>query len=124
MAGDKHPLEQQQELQSVKAQKTRPSSFDTYQTSLSVRYCSPEMMGLFSQRSRHSIWRRLWLGLAESEKELGITTITPEALDEMKAHLIVTDDDFETARIEEKKRRHVNNSRRIASAHFLRSITN
>ncbi|KAI2609618.1 L-Aspartase-like protein [Hypoxylon fragiforme] len=106
MAGDKHPLEQQQELQSVKAQKTRPSSFDTYQTSLSVRYCSPEMMGLFSQRSRHSIWRRLWLGLAESEKELGITTITPEALDEMKAHLIVTDDDFETARIEEKKRRH------------------
>ncbi|KAK9415075.1 putative L-Aspartase-like protein [Seiridium unicorne] len=82
------------------------SPFDTYQTSLSTRYCSAEMMGLFSQRSRHSIWRRLWLGLAESEKELGIETITDEALEQMRAHLTVTDEDFETARVEEKKRRH------------------
>ncbi|POR39472.1 Adenylosuccinate lyase [Tolypocladium paradoxum] len=82
------------------------SQYDTYQTSLTGRYCSPEMSNLFSQRSRHSTWRKLWLYLAQSEKELGIDTITDEALEQMKAHLTVTDEDFETARVEEKKRRH------------------
>lgn len=83
------------------------SPFDAYQTSLTTRYCSAAMSKVFSQRSRHSTWRKLWLGLAESEKALGIDTITPEALEQMKAHLVVTDEDFETARIEEKIRRHV-----------------
>jgi adenylosuccinate lyase len=80
--------------------------FDTYQTSLTGRYCSKEMSQLFSQRSRHSVWRKLWLYLAESEKELGIDTISDEALKEMRDHLVVTDEDFEIARVEEKKRRH------------------
>ena len=83
------------------------SPFDTYQTSLTTRYCSPAMSRFYSQRSRHSTWRRLWLALAESERELGIDTITDEALEQMRAHLTVTDDDFEVARIEEKIRRHV-----------------
>jgi adenylosuccinate lyase len=83
-----------------------PSPFDTYQTSLTTRYCSEQMSQLFSQRSRHSQWRKLWLLLAESERELGIETITPEALEQMRQHLIVTDEDFEVARVEEKKRRH------------------
>ncbi|KAL7943378.1 adenylosuccinate lyase [Trichoderma barbatum] len=83
-----------------------PSPFDTYQTSLTTRYCSAEMSRLFSQRSRHSEWRRLWLYLAESEKELGIDTITTEALEQMKQHLEVSDADFEVARVEEKRRRH------------------
>lgn len=83
------------------------SPFDSYQTSLTTRYCSPAMSKLFSQRSRHSTWRKLWLGLAESEKELGIDTITTEALEQMRAHLEVTDEDFEIARVEEKRRRHV-----------------
>ena len=87
--------------------KSSPSEFDTYQTSLTARYCSTAMSQLFSQRSRHSTWRKLWLYLAQSEKELGIEAITLEALEEMNAHLRVTDSDFETARIEEKKRRHV-----------------
>ncbi|KAH8712374.1 Adenylosuccinate lyase [Beauveria bassiana] len=82
------------------------SPYDSYQTSLTGRYCSPAMSQLFSQRSRHSTWRKLWLGLAESEKELGIDTITPEALEQMKANLTVTDQDFEVARVEEKIRRH------------------
>lgn len=82
------------------------SAYDTYQTSLTTRYCSPEMSALFSQRSRHSQWRRLWLLLAESERELGIETITEEALEQMRTHLTVTDDDFEVARVEEKVRRH------------------
>lgn len=83
------------------------SPYDSYQTSLTGRYCSPAMSQLFSQRSRHSTWRKLWLGLAESEREIGIDTITDQALEEMKAHLIVSDADFEVARVEEKKRRHV-----------------
>ncbi|KAF4332552.1 adenylosuccinate lyase [Fusarium beomiforme] len=82
------------------------SSYDTYQTSLTARYCSKEMSQLFSQRSRHSTWRKLWLLLAESEKELGIDTITDEALEQMRAHLILTDEDFKVAAVEEKKRRH------------------
>ncbi|CAH0047573.1 unnamed protein product [Clonostachys solani] len=82
------------------------SPYDTYQTSLTTRYTSPEMSRLFSQRSRHSQWRKLWLLLAESESELGIDIITPEALAQMREHLEVTDADFETARIEEKRRRH------------------
>lgn len=81
--------------------------FDIYQTSLTGRYCSPEMSQLFSRRSRHSTWRKLWLYLAQSERELGIETITAKALEEMEAHLTVTDEDFEIARIEEKVRRHV-----------------
>jgi adenylosuccinate lyase len=64
------------------------------------------MSQLFSQRSRHSTWRSLWLYLAESEKELGIETVTEEALQQMRDHLVVSDSDFEVARVEEKRRRH------------------
>ena len=83
------------------------SPYDSYQTSLTTRYCSAEMSGLFSQRTRHSTWRKLWLALAEAEKELGKDRITGEALEDMRAHLTVTDEDFEVARKEEKIRRHV-----------------
>jgi adenylosuccinate lyase len=65
------------------------------------------MSKLFSQRSRHSTWRQLWLGLAECEKELGIDAVTDEGLQQMREHLVVSDEDFEIARVEEKKRRHV-----------------
>jgi adenylosuccinate lyase len=64
------------------------------------------MKQLFSQRSRHSTWRKLWLYLAEAEKDLGIENISPEALEQMREHLIVSDDDFGVAAIEEKRRRH------------------
>ena len=97
--------ELQQELQRIRAQENR--HFDNYQTSLTSRYCSAAMSSLFSQRSRCSTWRRLWLSLAESERALGIDAVTLEALEEMKAHLYVTDTDFEIARLEEKRRRHV-----------------
>ena len=98
-------MELQQELQRIRAQGSQ--HFDTYQTSLTTRYCSAVMSYLFSQRSRCSTWRRLWLHLAEAERTLGIENITLEAIDEMRAHLHVTDSDFEIARIEEKRRRHV-----------------
>ncbi|KAI0405263.1 L-Aspartase-like protein [Xylaria palmicola] len=96
--------ELQQELERVKAQGN--VQFDAYQTVLTRRYCSAAMSSLFSQRSRIGIWRKLWLALAESERALGIDTISLEALDEMRSHLYVTDSDFEIARVEEKKRRH------------------
>jgi adenylosuccinate lyase len=99
--------ELQKQIEQLKAQAPQKSPYDVYQTSLTSRYCSAEMTKLFSQRSRHSIWRKLWLGLAEAEYELGIDVITPQALDEMRAHLTVTDKDFEAARIEENIRRHV-----------------
>ncbi|KAI5465930.1 L-Aspartase-like protein [Mariannaea sp. PMI_226] len=98
--------ELQKQIEQLKAQTPQKSPYDVYQTSLTSRYCSAEMTQLFSQRSRHSIWRKLWLGLAEAEHELGIDVITPQALDEMRVHLTVTDEDFEAARIEEKIRRH------------------
>ncbi|KAI1821867.1 L-Aspartase-like protein [Xylaria intraflava] len=101
---DQQILDLQKQLERLQAQGS--SQFDAYQTVLTRRYCSVAMSSLFSQRSRIGIWRKLWLALAESEKALGIDTITSEALDEMKSHLYVTDSDFEIARIEEKKRRH------------------
>ncbi|CAK7240377.1 MAG: adenylosuccinase ade13 [Sporothrix thermara] len=82
------------------------SGFDTYKTPLDSRYSSAEMKQLFSARSRHSVWRKLWLLLAEAEKEVGVEGITDEALEQMRAHLTLTDDDFAVAAIEEKRRRH------------------
>ncbi|KAH6998936.1 L-Aspartase-like protein [Ilyonectria sp. MPI-CAGE-AT-0026] len=97
---------QQQIQQLQQAQAPQKSPYDAYQTSLTHRCCSDEMTTIFSQRSRHSSWRKLWLALAEAEVELGINVITPEALDQMRAHLTVTDADFDAARVEEKIRRH------------------
>lgn len=105
-AGLKAQIEEmQQKLDQLKATATS-SNYDAYQTSLTGRYCSPEMSKLFSQRTRHSTWRKLWLYLAESEHEIGIETITSEALEQMRTHLELTDADFEVARVEEKRRRH------------------
>ena len=74
-----------------------------YQSPLSSRYASDEMQRLFSAQFKFSTWRRLWLMLAESEKELGLN-ITDEQLDEMRAHL--DDIDFEAAAKHEKRLRH------------------
>lgn len=61
---------------------------------------------MFSARNRHSVWRKLWLLLAEAEKEVGVEGITDEALEQMRAHLTLTDEDFAIAAVEEKRRRH------------------
>ncbi len=74
-----------------------------YQSPLSSRYASDEMQRLFSAQHKFSTWRRLWLILAESEKELGLP-ITDEQLDAMRAHL--DDIDFEAAARYEKSLRH------------------
>ena len=78
-------------------------SYQTYQNPLTGRYASREMSYNWSPQRKHSTWRRLWLALAESEKELGLN-ITDEQLDQMRAHL--DDIDFEKAAAEEKLLRH------------------
>lgn len=63
------------------------------------------MLQLFSPRTRASTWRQLWVWLAEAGKELGLN-ISDEAITQMRAHVTMTDADFEVAAIEEKRRRH------------------
>jgi adenylosuccinate lyase len=64
------------------------------------------MKKLFSARSRHPTWRKLWYLLAQSQKEVGLEGISDEALAQMAEYLTVTDEDFAVAEVEEKKRRH------------------
>ena len=79
------------------------SDHNSYQNPLTGRYASKEMSYNWSPQKKHSTWRRLWVALAESEKELGLA-ITDEQIAEMKAHL--DDIDFEAAKAEEAKLRH------------------
>ena len=58
---------------------------DTYESPLSARYASKEMKYIFSPDKKFRTWRKLWIALAESEKELGLP-ITQEQIDELKAH--------------------------------------
>ena len=77
--------------------------FDTWQSPLSARYASTEMRSIWSDQKRFSIWRRLWLALAESEQALGLD-ITDAQLDAMRSHL--DDIDFEAAKSYERTLRH------------------
>ncbi|WP_099466674.1 adenylosuccinate lyase [Konateibacter massiliensis] len=58
---------------------------DKYQSPLSERYASKEMQYIFSPDMKFRTWRRLWIALAETEKELGLN-ITEEQIEELKAH--------------------------------------
>ena len=59
---------------------------DRYISPLSERYASKEMQFIFSEDHKFRTWRKLWIALAETEKELGIDRITDEMIDEMKEH--------------------------------------
>ena len=74
-----------------------------YQSPLNTRYASKEMSHLFSQEFKFQTWRKLWIALAEAEKELGLS-ITQEQIDEMKAHQY--DINYEVAEAREKEVRH------------------
>ncbi len=76
---------------------------DIYVTPLSTRYASKEMNKIWSSDSKYSTWRKLWVALAETEKELGIN-ITDEQINEMKAH--VHDIDYDVVSKREKECRH------------------
>ena len=76
---------------------------DSYTSPLAERYASKEMQHIFSQDFKFSTWRKLWVALAESEKELGLA-ITDEQIDEMKAHIY--DINYDVAKAREKEVRH------------------
>lgn len=76
---------------------------DTYESPLSARYASKEMKYIFSPDKKFRTWRRLWIALAESEKELGLP-VTQEQIDELKAH--ADDINYEVAQEREKLVRH------------------
>ncbi|KAK9363433.1 L-Aspartase-like protein [Lipomyces starkeyi] len=64
------------------------------------------MSGLFSPRTRYSTWRKLWLNLAIAEKQLGLTAITDEAIEQLRAHVTITDEEIDAASAQEKIVRH------------------
>ena len=82
---------------------------DAYISPLSERYASKEMQYIFSEDKKFSTWRKLWIALAETEMELGLSqdgkpVITQEQISEMKAH--ITDINYDVARAREKEVRH------------------
>lgn len=76
---------------------------DSYVSPLCERYAGKRMKFIFSPDFKFSTWRRLWIALAEAEKDLGIT-ITDAQIEQMKAH--ITDIDYDFARQKEKEVRH------------------
>ncbi|MDY3766769.1 MAG: adenylosuccinate lyase [Lachnospiraceae bacterium] len=76
---------------------------DRYQSPLSERYASKEMQYIFSPDMKFRTWRKLWIALAETEKELGLN-ITDEQIEELKAH--ADDINYEVAKEREKVVRH------------------
>lgn len=78
-------------------------SDDRYRSPLGTRYASPAMQRLWGERHRIGLWRRVWLALAEAEKELGID-IPEAALADLRAHL--DDADLAQAAEYEKRFRH------------------
>ena len=78
-------------------------STDRYVSPLSERYASKEMQYIFSPDMKFRTWRRLWIALAETEKELGLNS-TQEQIDELKAH--ADDINYDVAKAREKEVRH------------------
>lgn len=77
--------------------------YDKYVSPLSERYASKEMQYIFSPDMKFRTWRRLWIALAETEKELGLD-ITEEQIAEMKEHQ--DDINYDVAKEREKLVRH------------------
>ncbi len=78
---------------------------DDFDHPLAGRYASAEMLRLFSPGHRYTTWRRTWLALAETQRELGLE-IPDQALEQMRANLEVTAADLERVRDIERRTRH------------------
>ena len=76
---------------------------NTYESPLNSRYASKEMQYIFSPDMKFSTWRKLWIALAESERELGLN-ITEEQIAQMKEHIY--DINYDVAKAREKEVRH------------------
>lgn len=79
------------------------TSHATYRSPLADRYASPAMLSLWSLQTRHGLWRRLWLTLAQAERDLGVA-IPAEAIQQMGDHL--DDIDFDAVATYEARFRH------------------
>lgn len=77
--------------------------YDCYESPLSSRYASPEMLKLFSMETRIQTWRKLWVALAKAEMELGLP-ITEEQVQQLEEQ--VKNIDFACATAREKEVRH------------------
>src|SRR5215471_331857 len=75
----------------------------TYDNPLVARYASREMAELWSPRRKFSTWRRLWVALAEAQRQLGLD-VSEAQVAELRAR--VDDIDFDAARAHEKRLRH------------------
>jgi adenylosuccinate lyase len=78
-------------------------SHTTFRSPLADRYASQAMLELWSLQTRHGLWRRLWLALAEAERDLGVA-IPADAISQMRGHL--DDIDFAAVAEYEKRFRH------------------
>ena len=76
---------------------------NTYESPFNTRYASREMQFLFSPDMKFRTWRKLWIALAEAEKELGLD-ISDEQIEELKKYQ--DDINYEVAEIKEKEVRH------------------
>jgi adenylosuccinate lyase len=81
-----------------------PDPHNTYQSPLATRNASAQMLHLFSDQKKFTLWRRLWLELARCQRELGLSRITPEAISQMES--AVDKIDFQKAADWEKRLRH------------------
>ena len=78
--------------------------YEKYQSPLTERYASKEMCHIFSDQYKFSTWRKLWIALAEAEKELGLKAVTNEQIDEMRRFQDTIN--FDVAREYERKFKH------------------
>ncbi|MFG0258340.1 MAG: adenylosuccinate lyase [Phycisphaerales bacterium JB043] len=78
---------------------------DTYVSPLGSRFASKQMQAIWSPRRKFSSWRRLWLALASAQKQLGLG-ISQEQLDQLEAHLEITQKELERAGEYERDLRH------------------
>jgi len=83
--------------------KKNPNEHRFYENPLISRYASAEMSGIWSPQTKHSTWRKLWVALAESERELGLDISTAQ-IEQLRS--AIDDIDFENAAAHERELRH------------------
>jgi adenylosuccinate lyase len=93
----------QNQIKSKDLQDYSCSRHSVYQSPLGTRYAGREMSFLFSAQYKHSTWRRLWVALAEAQRELGLK-ISNEQIEELRQH--IEDIDFEAAAAYERELNH------------------
>lgn len=80
-------------------------TFDTFISPLTQRNASKEMQAIWSPRHRFSVWRKIWLAVAEAQMDAGLP-VTREQVESIRKHLDVSDDDIRRAFEHEKRLKH------------------